>query len=116
MGKRILVAVIFIPLLLVVIDVLPPVALPVLISVLSMVALHEVLWSTGFVKNARLSGYSILLSGVIPFWAYFHEGMLPALCGLLLYLTLVFIEAISSPFTVTLEKMGGAFFFAVLIP
>ncbi len=116
MGKRVLVAVIFIPLLLVVIYVLPPLGLPVLISALSMVAVHEVLWSTGFVKNARLSGYSILLSGVIPFWVYFHEGMLPALCGLLLYLTLVFIEAISSRFTVTLEKMGGAFFFAVLIP
>ena len=53
MGKRVLVAVIFIPLLLVVIYVLPPLGLPVLISALSMVAVHEVLWSTGFVKNAR---------------------------------------------------------------
>lgn len=116
MGKRVLVAVVFIPVLLIFIYVLPPVALPIMISILSMIALHEVLWSTGFVKNTRLSAYSIILAGAVPFWVFFQEAMLPALCGLLLYLTLVFAEAISSRFTVTLEKMGGAFFFAVLIP
>ena len=116
MGKRILVAVVFIPVLIIFLFVLPDPAVPIMISVLSMIAVHEVLWSTGFVKNARLSAYSIILSGVIPFWVYFQEGMLPALCGLLIYLTLVFAEAISSKFTVTLEKMGGSFFFAMLIP
>lgn len=116
MGKRILVAVIFIPVLIIFLFVLPDPAVPIMISILSMIAVHEVLWSTGFVKNARLSAYSILLSGAIPFWVFFQEGMLPALFGLLLYLTLVFIEAIASHFTVTLEKMGGCFFFAVLIP
>ena len=116
MGKRILVAVVFIPVLIIFLFVLPDPAVPIMISVLSMIAVHEVLWSTGFVKNARRSVYAIILSGVIPLWVYFQEGMLPALCGLLIYLTLVFAEAISSKFTVTLEKMGGCFFFAMLIP
>lgn len=116
MGKRILVAVVFIPVLIIFLFVLPDPAVPIMISVLSMIAVHEVLWSTGFVKNTRLSAYSIILAGVIPFWVFFQEGMLPALCGLLIYLTLVFAEAIASRFTVTLEKMGGCFFFALLIP
>lgn len=114
--KRILVAVVFVPLIFLILFFAPPVAIPITVSLLSMIATHEVLWSTGFVKNAKLSGYSILLAGAIPFWVYIGQGTLSALCALFLYFTLVFIEAISSYYTVTMEKMGGAFFFAALIP
>lgn len=116
MLQRILVAVIFVPLILLLLLAAPPIAIPIVISVLSMIAVHEVLWSTGFVKNAKLSGYSIVLAGLIPFWVYIGQGMFSALCGLFIYFTLVFITAISSHYTVTMEKMGGAFFFAALIP
>ena len=116
MGKRILTAVIFVPLLIIVIYVLPRPVLPILLSVLSMVALREALWSTGFVKNLRISIYSILLAGAIPLWVWAREPMIFALCGLLAYLVLVFAEALASHFAVTLEKIGGAFFFAMLIP
>ena len=58
MLKRIAVAVVCIPLLFVVFFILPEIAIPIMISVLSMLALHEVLWSTGFVKNAWISGLS----------------------------------------------------------
>lgn len=116
MGKRIMVAVVFIPVIFVVFYVLPPIFLPIMISALSMIALHEVLWSTGFVKNAYLSGLSIALAGVIPFWVYIGEGMKSALVATFLYFLLVFAVAISSHYTVTLEKMGGSFFFALLIP
>lgn len=116
MLKRVLVAVIFVPLIFVLLFFAPPVAIPITVSILSMIATHEVLWSTGFVQNARLSGYSIVLAGAIPFWVYIGQGMFSALCVLFLYFTLVFIEAISSHYTVTMEKMGGAFFFAALIP
>ena len=116
MLQRILVAVIFVPLILLLLLAAPSIAIPIVISILSMIAVHEVLWSTGFVKNAKLSGYSIVLAGAIPFWVYIGQGMFSALCGLFLYFTLVFITAISSHYTVTMEKMGGAFFFATLIP
>lgn len=116
MLQRVMVAVIFVPLIFLVLFFLPPIAIPIAISILSMVAVHEVLWSTGFVKNAKLSGYSIILSGLIPFWIYIGQGMVSALSVLFIYFTLVFAEAITSHFTVTLEKMGGSFFFATLIP
>lgn len=116
MLQRVLVAVIFVPLIFLVLFFLPPIAIPIAISILSMLAVHEVLWSTGFVRNAKLSGYSIVLSGLIPFWIFSGQGTVPALCALFVYFTLVFVEAISSHYTVTMEKMGGAFFFATLIP
>ena len=116
MGKRILVAVVCIPLIFVIFFLLPPIFLPIMISALSMVAVHEVLWSTGFVKNPKISALSILLAGVIPFWVYIGEGMRSALVGIFLYFLLTFLVAISSHYTVTLEKMGGSFFFSMLIP
>ena len=68
-----MVAVIFIPVIFVIFFWLPPVALPVAVSILSMIAVHEVLWSTGFVKNIWISGLSIVLAGVIPFWVFIGE-------------------------------------------
>ena len=83
-----MVAVIFIPLLLVLFYLISPAypwALCLLIAGLSMIAVHEVLWSTGFLKHTRISGYSIILAGLIPFWVYYDGRPLPALCGLFVY-------------------------------
>ena len=119
LGKRILVAVIFIPLLLVLIYGISPAypwALCLLIAGLSVISVHEVLWSTGFLKHARISGYSIVLAGLIPFWVYYDGESLPALCGLFVYVLLLFAEAIASHKRIGLEKLGGAFFLSVVIP
>lgn len=116
MVKRVLVSVVCIPLIFLVFFFLPKIVLPISISVLSMIALHEVLWSTGFVKNSMISAWSVLLAGVIPFWVFIGEGMKSALVAIFIYFIFIFAVAISSHYTVTMEKMGGAFFFAVLIP
>lgn len=116
MAKRVLVSVVCIPFIFIIFFFLPPIFLPIAISALAMIALHEVLWSTGFVKNSMISTLSILLAGVVPFWVFIGEGMRSALVGIFIYFLLMFAIAISSHYTVTLEKMGGAFFFAMLIP
>ena len=51
MGKRILVAVVCIPLIFVILYVLPPIFLPIAVAALSAIGVHEALWSTGFVKQ-----------------------------------------------------------------
>lgn len=116
MVKRVLVSVVLIPFIFVVFYLTPEIVLPIVISVLSMIALHEVLWSTGFVKNGMISGLSIVLSGLIPFWVYGGENIEAALVGIFIYFVSIFAVAISSHYKVTIEKMGGSFFFAMLIP
>lgn len=111
-----MVAVVCVPLIFLVFYCFPPIALPISIAILSMIAVHEVLWSTGFVKNLMLSTCSILLSALIPFWVYYGQDPLWARVVLFVYFTLVFVTAISSNYTVTMEKLGGSFFFATLIP
>ena len=114
-----MVAVIFIPLLLLAIywvSPMYPMILPVIISGLSMIAVHEALWSTSFLKHPRISGYSIITAGLLPFWVYYSGEALPVLCGLFVYVVLLFCEAIASHKRIGLEKMGGAFFLTVVIP
>lgn len=116
MVKRVLFAVVAIPVLFVVLFFTPDWVLPIAISGLSMIAVHEVLWSTGFVKNSKISGFAIALAGLIPFWVYLEEQMFPALCVLFAYVALLFGEAMLSHATVTMEKMGGSFFLSIMIP
>ena len=116
MVQRIMVAVICVPLIFLIFFGLPPICIPIMFSLLSMIGVHEVLWSTGFVKHARISGYSIAFAGLVPFWVYFGSDEKLFLMGILCYVTLVFVEALASHYTVTLEKMGGAFFFSIMIP
>ncbi|MCI2106336.1 MAG: phosphatidate cytidylyltransferase [Intestinimonas sp.] len=116
MGKRILVAIVGVPLIFLALFGTPAWVLPGVISVLSMVAVHEVIWSTGFVKHPRISGYALVLAGLIPIWAFMGEHKLPILCALLIYVVLLFGEAMASHYTVTMEKMGGSFFLSIMIP
>lgn len=116
MGKRIMVAVVFIPLIILLLFYAPSWVLPIVISALAMTALHEVLWSTGFVKNSTISAMAIILAGLIPFWVFVGERMLPALVTLFLYVVFLFAVAMRSHHTVTMEKMGGSFFLSIIIP
>ena len=116
MGKRILVAVVFVPLILVLFYLTPALALTIAVAILCMIAIYEALCSTRFLDHSRITLYSILLAGVIPFWVAYDGRPLPALCGLFLYVVLLFSEAIGSHRRVGLEKMGGAFFLCLFIP
>ena len=85
MRNRILVALVGVPLLLLVLLVLPPIYTPVFISILAMIASYEVNRVLK-VTQIRIQVYSILLADTIPFWVYYGEGQLPALCAMLLYI------------------------------
>jgi len=114
--KRIMVAVVFVPVIFLVIYVLDAVAIPIAVSVLSAIAIYEALCATNFLKHTRVAAYSILLAALIPFWVYFDGKPLPALCGLFVYVTALFAEAIGSKRRLKLEQMGGAFFLTIFIP
>lgn len=116
MFKRLMVAVIFIPVIFYVIYGMPAIALPISVSILSMMALYEALWSTGFLRNIRICVLSILLAGVIPFWVFVQEPSVLGVAGMLVYLSLIFLEAVTTHYTVSIEKVGGSFLFVMMIP
>lgn len=116
MLKRVIVALICIPILLAMVYLAPVWMLPTAVALLSAIAIFEALYSTGFLQHSRITAYSILLSALIPFWVYYDGRPLPALVGLFVYVVLIFCDAMASQKKVGLEKIGGAFFLSVFIP
>ena len=116
MFKRIMTAVICIPLLLLLIYGLPELALVVALAAISAMAIYEALCATNFLKHSRVTVYAILMAAIIPFWVWAGE---PARWGrllLLAFVTALFAETIASRNPLGLERLGGAFFLAVFIP
>lgn len=95
---------------------LPPVGLPVVLSLLSMIALYEVLWATGLVKHHLILVLSMGLGGIIPVWTFLGQNKSWALGVLFLYFAALFIVAMNSDFTVTVDMITTAGFFSILIP
>lgn len=114
MRKRILVAVIGIPVILVVLFLLPEFCTPALMGVLAAVGTGEALHAIGM-NHPRIALYTEMVALAVPFWVYFGESRTWALLVLLLYLALTFGEAFGSHFRVKMDRVGGGFFFALVI-
>ena len=117
MAQRLMVAAVGIPLLLLVFLWLPAIWLVVMFAALAVVAVHELLWSTGFVKHVRITGYSCIAAGLLPFYFYYFAGNEKLLlCGVFAYMVLIFGEALASHYKVTFEMLGIAIFAALVVP
>jgi len=116
MFKRVMVAVVCLPILILVLYAAPVFVLPMAVALLSGIAAYEALWSTGFLKHSRISLYSVVLAVLIPFWVFCGAEPVPAVCGLFLYAVAMFADAMGSRKAVGLEEMGGAFFLSAIIP
>lgn len=114
MLNRILVACVGIPIILVALFVLPPIFTPILIGVLSAGGTFEALQAIKM-NHPRIALYTMLLAFAVPFWVWFGQARHWALLGLVIYLILVFLEAFFSDFRVRIERVGGGFFFALMI-
>lgn len=114
--QRIMVAVVFVPVILIILYVLPPVAMAAALSLVCAIAIYEALVATDFLKHSRIAFYSMLLAAAIPFWAWSGSEGQVVLPALFAYVCLLFGEAIASRQKMGLEKMGGAFFLAVFVP
>ena len=114
MRNRVIVGCIGIPLILVVLFVLPKPLTPTLIAVLSAVGTYEAMHAIGM-NHPRIALYTAVLAIIVPFWVYGGESRVVALTVLLVYLLLVFVEGFVSNFRVKIDRVGGAFFFALII-
>lgn len=70
MLVRILTAAVSIPLLLVVVLLLPPVATAIVFALFCMVAAYEMLWRTGILKHKRIVAYTALMGASTVMWSW----------------------------------------------
>ena len=116
MKTRIIVAAIALPLLLIIVLALPPVATAILFAAACGVAAYELLFRTGLLKHLRILIYTIACAVFLcaMCWLRFPKGWTHL--GLLLYFGLLFMELLISKGKLKFRSICVAVFAGVVIP
>ena len=123
MITRILAGVVLLPLLIVVAFWAPTIVLTVFVSVFSAVAVNELLYNTGLVKNHRMIVYTMAVAFLVPLWCYYGCSYPLALAGVVAFYMALFFELLLAntkiPFSqAALCMVGGLiipYLFAALV-
>lgn len=116
MIKRIVVGLILAPLLLLVALWAPDIVLTVFVSAFSAIAVNELLYNTGLVRNPRLLLYTMVMAFLVPLWSYCGCPYPAALIAMLLFYVALFSELLIAktkiPFAQAALCMAGG----IMIP
>jgi phosphatidate cytidylyltransferase len=116
MKKRVITAVVLIPLLLLILFLAPKWATGILFSLISGLAAFELTFCTGLVKHPRLVAYSVLAAVIVPLWCQFGMNPVWSRAGLLLFVLLMFMEMMLSNLRLKLGKVAICFMAGILLP
>ncbi len=116
MKQRILVAVVCVPVLLVIILALPPIAFTVLMMLLCAIGAWELLKPTKLLEKPVLLGCTSLMAALVPLWCYFGCGFTPALAALTLFSLVLFVGMLHYHASMSATGMCAAFFAGVVMP
>ena len=116
MLKRILTAVVGVPVLLVVLLLLPSVCTAVLVGIVSAIAVYELLWGTGLVRQKRLVIFTAAIAFLSVMWSNFGMEHAWAIAGLLAYCALMFGEMLIHHGKLPFQNVAISFVAGLLLP
>ena len=118
MAVRIISACVALPLFLLVIYVFPPICLPVFIAALSVVAVYELLWRSGIVRNRFMAALAYVYAAAIPIGVSFaFESIKTAVFpAMFLFVIAAFAYWLFNQKKITFENLAVTFFAAIIIP
>lgn len=119
MKTRIIVAVIFVPVIFVILFFLPPIVISLGIVGISAIASFELLRATGSAALKRLCIYTALTAAIIPITVLLGLGDLVFRAVLFLFIAILFADAVLSSqkaHTIKLSQLTAAVLGGVIIP
>ena len=116
MRKRIITAVVLVPLLLAILLVAPKILTAILVSCMSALAVFELLYGTGLVRHVRLIAYSVVIAASIPICCFFEMSAIWSQLILLVFFCALFAEIMASHIKVRFDKICICLFAGILIP
>ena len=124
MLVRILAAAVGLPLLLVIVLLLPPIATAILFALACAIGAYEMLWRTGILKHKRIVAYTAVMSIAVVMWSWLRACnvvseqtlWLSALIGLFLFASLLFCELLAGHTKLKFTSACVALFSAVVYP
>ena len=116
MKTRILVAAIGLPLLLVVVLLLPPVATAILVAGMCGIAAYELLYTTNYLRHLRILIYTILTAVFICLWSWLDRNPAISVAAILFFLFALFGEMLAAHSQLKFRSICVALFAGVAIP
>ena len=119
MKDRLLVALVFVPLLFIIMFFLPPYAIAAVIAVICAICAYELSGAIGNHEHMRITIYTVISAALIPVGVYFNLGKLVFTAIILVLMCAVFIEAIilfNKEKRITFEHIMTTLFGGALIP
>ena len=116
MKTRVIVALSLLPLLLAVVLACPVWATALLVGAMAVVAVHELLSTTGIVRNGRIVAVSMLMALGVVAWSYFGFPSLWVRGAVLLYFLYLFCELLYANVKLAFSGICVAAFSALAVP
>ena len=116
MKLRILAALVLVPLLLVVVFLAPKVVTVLIVGQLCALAVYELLWSTGILRQTRAVIYTAVMAFSVPLWCYFGMEPMCARIAVLAFFSLLFGEMLYSHGKLRLEKGAVCIVAGLVLP
>lgn len=116
MKTRILLAAVALPLLLLVLLVMPAIATGILVAGMSVIAVYELLFCTGLIKDIRLVAVSAAMALFIGIWSSGYREWGAFLAAMWVYFMLMFGLMIASHAKLRFEDVCVSAFAGIVIP
>ncbi|MBQ9979494.1 MAG: phosphatidate cytidylyltransferase [Oscillospiraceae bacterium] len=116
MKSRLIVSAIGVPILIIVLLFAPAQLFSIILAAMCVVAMHEVLSVTGFVKNRRILVTSMVYAGIIPFWACYGKSYPVLLVLTFAYVVILALFMMASKGEIQFTQVATAFCAAFFIP
>lgn len=116
MKTRILVAAIGLPLLLIVLLAMPPIATAILLAAMCLIAVHELLVGTGICKDVPVAVVTALMALFVCLWSSGNRNLTHAVGGIWLFFMALFGLMIASHGKLPLQSVCVAAFGGLIIP
>lgn len=116
MKKRIISAVIFVPLLVLILLLLPTWGTVLISTFLSVAAAYELIKNTNLVSCKRIRIYTYLAAGLVPIVSRMYQSLLGLQLLIFLFCILLFSEAMLSKSEISIMHIGVCLAAGILIP
>ncbi|MBQ4642225.1 MAG: phosphatidate cytidylyltransferase [Oscillospiraceae bacterium] len=116
MKKRVIAAVVLLPLLLLVVLALPKIFTGILFGIMAALGAYELLRGTGFVNQTRLIIYAMVMAFLVSLWSSLWAQPVLARLGILAFICLLFAELLLSGAKLPFETLAVTLAAGVLVP
>ena len=116
MKTRVIAAAVLVPVLLLIVLVAPKIVAAVIFGLMLSIGAYELLYRTGVVRHMRLVLYSSVMAFAVTMWSYYGAIHAYALIGVMVFVSLLFVEMMLEHVKVRFEMLGMCMFAGIIMP